>query len=79
MIWTQESCQTLSELAELERTRPLAEEEQRLVFERKLEIFQSIAQWHAENQELGLSPDISDNWTPALRERLISYWKYLMK
>ena len=55
-------------------TRPLTEEEQRLVFERKLEIFQRIAQWRAENQELGLSPDISDNWTPALRERLISYY-----
>ena len=72
-------CQTLSELAGLERVRPLTEEEQRLVFERKLEIFQRIGQWRAENQQLGLSPDISDNWTPALRERLISYWKSLMK
>ena len=35
-------CQTLSELAELERTCPLTEEEQRLVFQRKLEIFQRI-------------------------------------
>ena len=47
----------------------LTEEEQRLVFERKLEIFQRIAQWRAENQELGLSSDISDNWTPALNGR----------
>ena len=41
-------CQTLSEL---ERTRPLTEEEQHLVFEKKLEIFQRIGQWRAENQK----------------------------
>ena len=72
-------CQTLLELAELERTRPLTEEEQRLVFERKLEVFQRIGQWRAENQQVGLSPNISDSWTPAQRERLISDWKCLMK
>ena len=34
------ACQTLAELGELERTHLLNEEEQRLVFERRLQIFQ---------------------------------------
>ena len=58
-------CQTLSELAELERAR----EEQGLVFD-----FQPIGQWRAENQQLELSPEISDNWTPAQRERFLHDW-----
>ena len=33
------ACQTLAELGELERTHLLNEEEQRLVFERRLQIF----------------------------------------
>ena len=55
-------------IAEPEWTRPLIKDEWRLVFESKLEIFQCIGQWHAENQQLGLSPEISDNWTPAQRQ-----------
>ena len=36
------ACQTLTDLAELERTHFLNEEEQRLVFERRLQIFLRI-------------------------------------
>ena len=72
-------CQTLAELSTLESLYVLSDYEQDLLFEKKVEIICRTAEWRAENQELGISPDISDNWTPALRERLISYWKYLTK
>ena len=39
-----------------------------------MEIFQHIEQWHAENQQLGLSPKISDNWTPAQHKRFLHDW-----
>ena len=50
------ACQTLAELGELERTHLLNEEEQRLVFERRLQIFQRIHEWREENERFGLEP-----------------------
>ena len=50
-------CQTLAELCELERTHLLNEEEQRLVFERRLQIFQRIHEWREENKKLGIDKD----------------------
>ena len=47
-------CQTLADIAELERTHSLNEEEQRLVFERRLQIFTQIQRWQEENKRLGL-------------------------
>ena len=58
------ACQTLTDIAELERTHSLNEEEQRLVFERRLQIFLRIYEWREENKRLGLEPAISDSWTP---------------
>ena len=58
------ACQTLTNLAELERTHFLNEEEQRLAFERRLQIFLQIYEWQEENKRLGLEPAISDSWTP---------------
>lgn len=52
-------CQTLSEL---ESIYALSEEEQRLVFEKRLEIFQRIVRWRIENDQLGSEPTISDTW-----------------
>ena len=68
------ACQTLAELAELERTHLLHEEEQRLVFERRLQIFQRIYEWREENKKLGLEPTISDFWTPEQRQRFLDEW-----
>ena len=68
------ACQTLAELAELERTHLLNEEEQRLVFERRLQIFQRIYEWREENKKLGLEPTISDFWTPEQRQRFLDEW-----
>ena len=68
------ACQTLAELAELERTHSLNEEEQRLVFERRLWIFLRIYEWREENERLGLEPTISDFWTPEQRETYLRDW-----
>ena len=68
------ACQTLAELGELERTHLLNEEEQRLVFERRLQIFQRIHKWREENKKLGIEPAISDFWTPEQRQRFLNEW-----
>ena len=67
-------CQTLAEHCELERTHLLNEEEQRLVFERRLQIFQRIHEWREENKKLGIEPAISDFWTPEQRQRFLNEW-----
>ena len=67
-------CQTLAELGELERTHLLNEEEQRLMFERRLQIFQRIHEWREENKKLGIEPAISDFWTPEQRQRFLNEW-----
>ena len=68
------ACQTLAELGELERTHLLNEEEQRLVFERRMQIFQRIHEWREENKKLGIEPAISDFWTPEQRQRFLNEW-----
>ena len=66
-------CQTLADIAELERTHSLNEEEQRLVFERRLQVFLQIQKWR-EEKKLGLEPSISDTWTPEQRQRFLNEW-----
>ena len=56
--------QTLADIAELERTHSLNEEEQGLVFGRRLQIFLRTHEWREENKKLGLEPTISDMWSP---------------
>ena len=46
------ACQTLAELAELERIHSLNEEERRLVFERRLWMFLRIHEWREENERI---------------------------
>ena len=75
-------CQTLADIAELERTHSLNEEEQRLVFERRLQIFTQIQRWRKENKRFGLEPAISDSWTPEHRQRFLNEWldeSYIME
>ena len=67
------ACQTLADIAELERTRSLNEEE-RLVFERRLQIFLRIHEWREENKRLGLETAISDFWTLEQRQRFLNEW-----
>ena len=62
------ACQTLADIAELERTQSLNEKEQRLMFERRL----YIHEWREENKRLGLEPAISDSWTPEQRQRFLN-------
>ena len=68
-------CQTLKELSVLESQSVLNEMEQRLVFERQIEIFQRIMQWRLENEQLGLAPDLTDTWTPVQRQRFLQDWQ----
>ena len=68
------ACQTLAELAELERTLLLNEEERRLVFERRMQIFFRIRDGREENKKLGLEPTISEHWTPEQRESFLRDW-----
>ena len=67
-------CQTLAELAELERTHSLNEEERRALFERRMQVFFRIRDWREENKKLGLEPTISDQWTPEQRESFLRDW-----
>ena len=66
---------SLAHIAELERTHFLNEEERRIVFERRLQIFLRIHDWREENERLGLEPTISDSWTPEQRETYLRDWR----
>ena len=68
------NCHTIAELNSLQRMHTLTDQEQRLVFERQMEIFQRIAEWRMENERMGLVPDISDTWTPEQREAFLRDW-----
>ena len=46
-------CQTIAELLALESQNVLNELEERLVFEKKMEIFLRIKEWRLENERLG--------------------------
>ena len=65
---------TIVELNYLQRMHTLTDQEQRLVFEKQMEIFQRIREWHLENEQLGLAPDLTDTWTPEQRERFLREW-----
>ena len=56
-------CQTIAELLALESQNVLNKLEERLVFEKKMEILLRIKEWRLENERLGLVPDLTDTWT----------------
>ena len=68
-------CQTIAELTVLESSNTLSKAEQRLVFEKKMEIFQRLREWRIENERLGPVADLSDTWTPEQLERLLYDWQ----
>jgi hypothetical protein len=57
-------CQTIAELSTLERLYLLNEVEQRILFGRKFEFFRRVTEWRVENEQLGLTADFTDTWTP---------------
>ena len=67
-------CQTLKEHSVLGSQSVLNKMEQRLVFERQMEVFQRIMEWRLENEQLGLAPDLTDTWTPEQREAFLCDW-----
>ena len=54
------NCHMIAGLNSLQRMHTLTEQEQRLVFERQMEILQRIREWRIENKLLGLAPDLTD-------------------
>lgn len=68
------NCQTIAELRSIERAYTLDETEQRLLFERQMDIFHRIREWREENSRLGLRPDFTDTWTPEQREAFMCDW-----
>ena len=54
------NCRTIAELRSIERMYTLNEVEQRLLYEKQMEIFQRIREWRVENEQLGLIPDFTD-------------------
>ncbi|CAB3991126.1 DNA polymerase, partial [Paramuricea clavata] len=68
-------CQTIAELLALESQSVFNELEERLVFEKRMEIFLRIKEWRLENARLGLVPDLTDTWTPEQRESFLRNWQ----
>ena len=53
----------------------LSDEQRRVLFERRMQIFLRIQQWREENERLGLAPDLIDTWTPEQREWFLRDWQ----
>ena len=68
-------CQAFKELLVLGSQSVFNEIEQRLVFERQIEIFQRIMEWRLKNEQLGLAPNLTDTWTPVQRQRFLQDWQ----
>ena len=57
-------CQTVAELSALESLYVLNDQEQALIFERKVELIARSLEWGIENEQLGLVVNLMDSWTP---------------
>ena len=66
--------ETLKEIDDYESKNALTDEERRVLFERRMQIFFRIHDWREENKKLGLEPTISDDWTPQQRESFLRDW-----
>ena len=58
----------------LENLYVLNEYEQRLVYERKVEIITCLLAWGLENEQQGLAANLSDLWTPEQRRNFLAEW-----
>ena len=75
MEQTIRQCQTLDDLEWIERQYILDHRERALLFEQRCDIIERLLRWGRENEELGLSPSLSDNWTPEQREQFLADWQ----
>ena len=70
------ACETIKELTLLESLYVLNDYEQRLMYERKVEISARIAEWRVENERLGIVPtNLTDNWTPKHRRSILNVFR----
>ena len=67
--------ETLKQIEEYEAANVLTDEQRRVLFERRMQIFLRIHQWREENERLGLAPDLTDTWTPEQREQFLRDWQ----
>ena len=67
--------ETLKQIEEYEAANVLTDQQRRMLFERRMQIFLRIHQWQEENERLGLAPDLTDTWTPEQRERFLRDWQ----
>ena len=52
----------------------LSEAEQRLVYAKKVEIISRLLEWGIENEQQGLTANLSDSWTPEQRQDFMLDW-----
>ena len=52
----------------------LSEAEQRLVYAKKVEIISRLLEWGIENEQQGLTANLSNSWTPEQRQHFMSDW-----
>ena len=67
--------ETLKPIDNYEVENILTDEQRRVLFEWRMQIFLRIHQWQEENAQLGLAPDYTDMWTPGQRERFLADWQ----
>jgi hypothetical protein len=67
-------CETSDELAALEGLYVLSEYEQGLVYKRRIEIVSRLLKWGMENEQHGLTANLSDSWTPEQRRNFLREW-----
>ena len=67
--------ETLKQIEEYEAANVLSDEQRRVLFERRMQIFLRSHQWREENKQLGLAPDLTDTWTAEQRERFLRDWQ----
>ena len=67
--------ETLKQIEEYEAANVLTDEQRRVLFERRMQIFLRIHQRREENERLGLAPDLTDTWAPEQRERFLRDWQ----
>ena len=67
-------CQTLKQLELLGGNYIFTDREREQVFEKKVVIVQRVVQWRRKNKLLGLTPILTDTWTPDERQRFLAEW-----
>ena len=69
-----ESFETLKEIDEYALENNLTDEERRVLFERRMQLFFRTREWREENRKFGLERTISGRWTPEQRKSFLQDW-----